>query len=454
MSYKTPGAHIKEISLLPPNVSQVETAIPAFIGFTEKAEKEAPNDLLLEPTRIKSFQEYELFFGGGNPETFAASIDADNKVTLTTSPLDYPSFFMYYSLKMFFANGGGPCYIISVALYADTSTGTMGDGLNKLAKEDAPTIIVFPDARKLTSPNFYSLYTNALQQANDLKNRFVICDTFNGKKSDIDDDVINGTNGFRTKIGINNLKYGATYFPDLITTLNFSIDETTIDVTAGGSTDKLDTLKGGANDKYYHLVKTAINKKYVNLPPSSTMAGIYAAVDKNRGVWKAPANVSLNNVVKPVVEIDRDMNDNMNDHVSGKSINAIRTFTDKGILVWGARTLDGNSGEWRYVSVRRFFTMVEISVKNASEQFVFEPNDSNTWIKVRAMIENFLFLQWRAGALAGPTQEAAYFVRVGLGETMNATDINAGIMNIEIGIAAVRPAEFIILKFSHKMQES
>ena len=98
--------------------------------------------------------------------------------------------------------------------------------------------------------------------------------------------------------------------------------------------------------------------------------------------------------------------------------------------------------------------MVEESVKKATEQFVFEPNDANTWIKVRAMIENFLILQWRAGALAGAKPEQAFYVRVALGETMTADDILNGRMNIEIGMAVVRPAEFIILKFSHKMQEA
>ena len=98
--------------------------------------------------------------------------------------------------------------------------------------------------------------------------------------------------------------------------------------------------------------------------------------------------------------------------------------------------------------------MVEESVERASEQFVFEPNDANTWVKIRAMIENFLTLQWRAGALAGSKPEQAFYVRVGLGETMTAEDILNGVMNIEIGMAAVRPAEFIVLKFSHKMQEA
>ncbi|MEP6929857.1 MAG: phage tail sheath C-terminal domain-containing protein, partial [Flavobacterium sp.] len=182
---------------------------------------------------------------------------------------------------------------------------------------------------------------------------------------------------------------------------------------------------------------------------------VYARVDSNSGVWKAPANVGLNYVVKPTLKITNGDQDGLNiDVTAGKSINAIRSFTGKGILIWGSRTLAGNDAEWRYVPVRRFFNMAEESIKKATEQFVFEPNDANTWIRVRAMIENFLILQWRAGALAGAKPEQAFYVRVGLGQTMSAMDILDGKMIIEIGMAVVRPAEFIILRFSHKMQES
>ena len=142
------------------------------------------------------------------------------------------------------------------------------------------------------------------------------------------------------------------------------------------------------------------------------------------------------------------------DAVAGKSINAIRAFVGKGTLVWGARTLAGNDNEWRYVSVRRFFNMVEESIKKSTYWAVFEPNDANTWVKVRGMIENYLTQKWREGALAGATTKEAFFVRCGLGVTMSAQDILEGRMNVEIGMAVVRPAEFIILKFSHKLQTS
>ena len=208
------------------------------------------------------------------------------------------------------------------------------------------------------------------------------------------------------------------------------------------------------NSQVYAAIRQVLDGFRVILPPSSAIAGVYAMVDNARGVWKAPANVSLSMVKEPMVKIDEEDQRDMNVTMTGKSVNAIRTFTGKGVMVWGARTLAGNDNEWRYISVRRFYNMVEESVKKATEPFVFEPNDKNTWVKVRAMIENYLILKWRDGALMGAKPEEAFFVHVGLGETMTALDILEGRMIVEIGMAVVRPAEFIILRFSHKMAVS
>ena len=188
--------------------------------------------------------------------------------------------------------------------------------------------------------------------------------------------------------------------------------------------------------------------------PPARVAGVYAAVDRTRGVWKAPANVSLADVSGVAVKVNDRMQEDLNVTSTGKSVNAIRAFTGKGSLIWGARTLAGNDNEWRYVPVRRFFNMAEESIKKATEPFVFEPNDRGTWVRVRAMIENFLTVQWRQGALAGAVTQQAFFVKVGLGETMTAQDILEGRMIVEVGMAVVRPAEFIILRFAHKMQTS
>jgi hypothetical protein len=116
--------------------------------------------------------------------------------------------------------------------------------------------------------------------------------------------------------------------------------------------------------------------------------------------------------------------------------------------------LAGNDNEWRYVPVRRFFNMVEESVKKSTSWAVFEPNDAGLWNRVKSMITNYLIQKWREGALAGAVPDDAFFVKIGLGQTMTAQDILEGRLIVEIGLAVVRPAEFIILRSSHKMQQS
>ena len=202
------------------------------------------------------------------------------------------------------------------------------------------------------------------------------------------------------------------------------------------------------------IIKNKLDKLRVILPPSGAIAGIYARTDQERGIWKAPANVSIKGVIGPLLKITDDDQEKLNIDENGKSINAIRSFTGKGTLVWGSRTLAGNDNEWRYIPVRRLFNLIEQSVKKATAFAVFEPNDEMTWLKVRVMIDNYLNELWTKGALAGSKAEDAYFVHVGLGKTMTAQDILEGRMISKIGIAAVRPAEFIILQFSHLLQRA
>ena len=192
----------------------------------------------------------------------------------------------------------------------------------------------------------------------------------------------------------------------------------------------------------------------VILPPSAAVAGIYVRVDRTRGVWKAPANIDVMQVLGPDKKVTNNEQENLNVHSTGKSINAIRAFSGKGTLIWGARTLAGNDNEWRYISVRRFFNMVKESVKKSAGWAVFEPNDANTWNKVQGMIEGYLYQKWQEGALQGAKPDNAFFVKVGLGLTMTQQDVLEGRMNVKIGMAVLRPAEFIIFKFTLQMIES
>jgi phage tail sheath protein FI len=209
-----------------------------------------------------------------------------------------------------------------------------------------------------------------------------------------------------------------------------------------------------AEHPIFSQLKSRLEQASRLVPSQGAVAGVYAATDRERGVWKAPANVSLSGVVGPAVALSNEQQDTLNVDVNtGKSINALRTFSGKGTIVWGARTLMGNDNEWRYVSVRRFFIFAEESIQKASSAFVFEPNNVNTWVKTKTMIMNFLINQWRAGALVGDKAEDAFYVKIGLGETMTQQDILEGKMIVEVGMAVVRPAEFIVLNFTHSMPQ-
>ena len=465
---RTPGVYVQEVSIFPPSVTSVATAIPAFFGYT------ALNGGTV--ARISSMNDYTSIFGGphkylrvgvsasGSPVAITVTVD---NIVPGSPPSAAKNFSMYYALQMYFANGGGPCYVASTGVYNNALSTVVADftaALALIAKEDEPTLLVAPDARLLGSTtNCYDFYKACLAQCAKLQDRFTIVDIYNSPSTSI-----LGAAELRSGIGNQNLKYGACYMPDLNTTLTYpdeaiyfdtnpaAADLNGMTLAAAISFAQIATNTAAAGQLLPLLkpIRDAVALQQIVLPPSSTIAGVYAAVDRSRGVWKAPANVSVSGVVKPSIIITHDDQLDLNVPTDGKAINAIRSFTGQGILVWGARTLAGNDNEWRYVSVRRLFIMIEESVRKATEWVVFEPNDANTWLKVKTMIENYLLNLWKDGALAGAVPKDAFFVKVGLNQTMTAQDILNGFMYVEIGLAAVRPAEFVVLKFSHKLQES
>ncbi|MFZ5547162.1 MAG: phage tail sheath C-terminal domain-containing protein [Pseudomonadota bacterium] len=228
------------------------------------------------------------------------------------------------------------------------------------------------------------------------------------------------------------------------------------DALAAGVKTRIDLLNKtlvGAS-AVYKAVLTEVRRQLNIMPPSSAMAGVYTMVDNTRGVWKAPANVSLNGVISPTVSISAEQQEDLNVSAQGKSINAIRSFIGEGVLVWGARTLDGNSLDWRYINVRRTMIMLEESCRLAAKAMVFEPNTANTWVTIKSMINNFLTSVWKRGGLMGAVPEDAFSVHVGLGETMTPNDVLEGILRVTVLVAMVRPAEFIEITFQQQMPKS
>jgi len=190
-----------------------------------------------------------------------------------------------------------------------------------------------------------------------------------------------------------------------------------------------------------------VAKKNASIPPSGTIAGIYSRTDQSRGVHKAPAN----EVVNGCIGLDCQYNTGEQDILNPKGVNLIRSFQGQGTRVWGARTCSSN-GLWKYVNVRRLFIFLEESIKANTNWVVFEPNDHLLWARVRRTIEGFLTDVWRTGALAGTTPEEAFFVDIGR-STMSQDDIDNGRLICVIGVAPVKPAEFVIFRITQKTNE-
>lgn len=402
-------------------------------------------------------------------------------------------------MRLFFANGGADCFIVSVGNYSDKIDASKlndpsGGGILTLEKAQEPTILVIPEAVLLSESDCYSLQAAMLSHCGyKMKNRFAILDVYNGSKERTfdDDDVVNK---FREGVGSNFLQWGAAYYPFLNSAVvkSSELDYTFIEnpeVLVELLTEEVENNLAADNISEARAagIKVEINKilettdsdlikslqatlsvvcprinsileemgDLMNLmPPSAAMAGAYTMCDNMVSVAKSPANISLGSVISPSININNDNQEELNLPLNGKAINAIRGFTGKGVLVWGARTLDGNSKDYRYISVRRTMTFLEQSIKFASEAFVFAPNNSTTWSTLKATVTNFLNNQWQSGLLAGNSPEDAFDVSIGLGTTMTANDILDGVLKMTIKVAITRPAEFIVITFEQQQQKS
>jgi hypothetical protein len=179
-------------------------------------------------------------------------------------------------------------------------------------------------------------------------------------------------------------------------------------------------------------------------PPSAIAAGIYARLDQARGVWKAPAGGEA--TPNGIADLAQKVTTADAEKLQGASINAIRKFEGKGIMLWGARTFAATGdSEWKYVNVRRLFLFLERSIEEGLSWAVFEPNGEDLWAQVRLEISSFLYMAWRAGAFPGTKPEEAYFLKCDR-TTMTQNDVDNGRLIVLIGIAPIKPAEFVIFR--------
>lgn len=372
-----------QILKLRPTIQSNTTAHTIFIGYTEITQ-EGGQSLLNKAKHIRSIAEYEQLFG---------SYSTNN-------------YYLASAIQLFFTNGGKESTVISVGSYHDfislgspTTTGLL-KGLEIAKQQVNGNLIVVPDAVSLTQSEQIHFYENVLQHCSQAENRFAILDLKDPEGSS------QSVSDFRTNIGTNALAFGAVYSPWLI------------------------------------------NLEGKSVPPSGAVAGIFARNDEQEGVWKAPANYSVQGIQGLATEYTTTERERLTiDAVGGKSINPIVTFPNRGTLVWGARTLHGYSPEWRYVPVRRFANSIQQSVNDYLFSLKGVENNKALWEKIDKEISTFLYTYYQQGALLGTKPEDAYFVSVGLGSTMTQTEIDKGRLKVLVGIAPIKPAEFIIIPF-------
>lgn len=519
---KTPGVYIEELNAFPNSVSMVPTAVPAFVGYTPQALYEGVSYTNV-PKKITSFAEFQAIFcypdapTSGNlkkqyhPEYYLIKQkqkpEIGNYVMIDGNfyailPDPNTIYYMYNSIRMFYENGGGACYIVSVGTYGSSSKKPMrlGDqivnanvqlndlqnGISLLKNEVEPTMYICPEATLLSVANNGTLMQTMLLQNWEMKTAISILDVIGGNAPNpilyTDDIEI-----FRNNTGVQGLSYGCAYYPFIGTTIMQQSDidftnlfggaikdlESILLTASDANENTIETLKRIQNRKDNDLTTTQLNDALLHvsttysliisrvleeaniLPPSGAMAGVITTIDNQEGVWKAPANTSIVGAVSLPIKLSESQQGGLNvDAVTGKSINAIRFFNGLGILIWGARTLDGNSNDWRYIPVRRTLIFLEQSCKLAAQAYVFEPNDKNTWEALKGMIGSFLHSIWIQGGLQGANTANAFAVECGLGSTMTSQDILEGFMVVSVRVAVAHPAEFIMINFKQEMATS
>ncbi|RLA81823.1 MAG: phage tail sheath family protein [Epsilonproteobacteria bacterium] len=456
VEYYTPGVYIEEVSSGSKPMTAAPTNVVGFLGETRKG-------TLNKPILVTSWDQYFDNFIGytltekmtprGVPEK-----DINGNVVMVDAPFDKVTD-LDWGVYVFFANGGAKCHVVSVNIIADDSG--KQDALKKEIDIQTALLAKTKDKEK----------TSIETKIEELKTQLA-----NGvARPNITKELIGNDGGPNKRTGIKCFK---------------DVSEVAILVAPGVTTpavqqeilsyveaaniftilDAPQTLEGlSANNLSADLnglsglsAKSASKQAALYFPwvntydpsidadiqvaPSGFVAGVYARTDNDRGVHKAPANET----VRLATSLAYTLSDTEQESLNMNGINVIRDFADKGIVVWGARTtVSMIDPEWRYVNVRRLFNMIEKSLEMGTQWAVFEPNDAKLWIALKRNTVAFLSRLYKSGAFAGANRDEAFFVKCDA-STNPQESVDAGIVTIEIGIAPVKPAEFIVFKIAQK----
>jgi hypothetical protein len=395
-TYLTPGIYIEEVSAGVHSIESVPTSTAAFLGVAPN-----PDAHLHEALAVNNWTQFLKEF---------------SEEGATSTPLAHGVF-------GFFQNGGSRCYIVNIGKDKEL----VGDGGNK--RKGIETLEEVDEVAIVAAPGFSDVasYAALTSHCERLKDRVAILDS--------PENVPN----------IDLLKKVAAAGPTKPKTPKAGEAGAAEPPASGGSGGMLAPQSDpGYVAQYFPwiIIQDPFSPKdLIAAPPSGHIAGIYARTDATRGVHKAPANET----VRGALDLKYNVTPAEQGDLNTLGVNCIRSFATQGIRVWGARTRADNSSEWKYLSVRRLFNQIEESIANGTRWVVFEPNDISLWKSIRRDVSAYLMLQWRQGALMGATPEEAFFVKCD-DETNPPEVIDAGQVVTVIGLAPVKPAEFVIFR--------
>ena len=400
-TYLSPGVFVEEINSGPRPIEAVGTSTAGFVGKAPD-----PGARQAEAVAINNWSEFLRIFVPASPQKAGTPNDLANAV---------------YG---FFQNGGSRCYVVNTG-----NDALLGPGLEALERIDEIAIIAAPGQVTVDA------YAAMLDSAERMRDRVAILDA----PAQVEDVEL------LTRVAM----VAADDRPAHADTKTGPADGDGGAGVARNAGSERPGLRPRVSDRGYGAVyfpwiraRDALDPaRMVSVPPSGHMAGIFARTDAERGVHKAPANMAIRGALGLTQIIGRAEQDVLNP----AGVNCIRSFSREGIVVWGARTLAPSASEWRYLNVRRLFNMIEESIANSTRWVVFEPNDQPLWKSIRRDIGAFLTLLWRQGALAGASPEEAFFVKCD-SETNPPDVIDAGQVVALIGLAPVKPAEFVIFR--------
>lgn len=390
--YASPGIYVEEVSGGARPIGAVGTSTAGFVGTAPD-----PAARLGEAVAVNSWSDFVRVFASG----------------------EHPSTPLARAVYGFFDNGGGRCYVVNLPPDQPLAGGRRRSGLALLEAIDEIAIVAAPG------------YSDPAAYEDLLKH----CELMGDRVAILDPPLEFGDVERLTRVGSAKATRPAKKAPD----------------EAAPPAESNHGLRPRQSDygAFYLpwlVVRDPLSGELVETPPSGHMAGVWARTDNLRGVHKAPANEPVRGAVDLTYRITRVEQDVLNP----AGVNCIRYFPAEGIRVWGARTLAAEASEWRYLNVRRLFNMLKESIANGTRWIVFEPNDGLLWRSIRRDVGAFLTRVWRDGALYGRTPNEAFFVKCD--EETNPPDVrDAGQVVTLIGVAPVKPAEFVVFKLSQSM---